>query len=58
MAVFMVEAVEVVVYRGSVDAETEDDARVAGVADLMAHNGHGQVTFVEVADRTASIVAD
>lgn len=55
---FVVEVVEVVVYRGAVEATTEDEATALAVADLMANAGRGQVTFVEVADRTAEVVAD
>ena len=58
MAVFVVEVVEVVVYRGSVEAPSEGDATAAAVADLLAHAGGGQVSFVEVADRTATVITD
>jgi len=58
MAVFTVEVVEVVVYRGAIEAATEGEAAQAAVADLMAHAGGGQMVFHEVADRVASVVDD
>ncbi len=58
MPVFTVEVVEVVVYRGAIEAPTESDAAQAAVADLMAEAGLGKMAFHEVADRTATIVDD
>lgn len=58
MPVFTVEVVEVVVYRGTIEAATEEEATAAAVADLMAHSGGGKVAFFEVADRTATVVPD
>lgn len=56
MPIFTVEVIEVVVYRGQIEAGTEAEAREAGVADLIAHSGAGQMVFAEVADRIASII--
>jgi hypothetical protein len=58
MPVFTVEVVEVVVYRGEVEAATEGEAAQTAVADLISEAGHGRMAFVEVADRTATIVED
>jgi len=58
MPIFTVEVVEVVVYRGDIEAATEAEAREAAVSDLIAHSGAGKVTFAEVADRTATIVEE
>jgi hypothetical protein len=58
MPVFTVEVVEVVVYRGTVEAPTEEEAKATAVADLLAHSGGGKVVFHEVADRTASVITE
>jgi hypothetical protein len=58
MPVFAVEVVEVVAYRGRIEAEDEGAARRAALADLVAQSGDGIMAFLEVADRTAAIVED
>lgn len=58
MPVFTVEVAEVVVYRGTIEAATEEEATATAVADLIANSGRGKVAFLEVADRTATVVSD
>lgn len=58
MAVFAVEVVEVVVYRGQIEANDEAAACDTALRDLISRSGDGLMTFFEVADRTAAVVEE